>query len=186
MEQFDLFSTTLSEERVFELLRPTLIEILQNNNAGSDSLDIVHGKSYSSVSFLKYDAFDNRLSKKHLAFRICCRAGHCYFGISNSYVTCIPKDFLVHVTSDGKSDGYTNFAFSPSEDSVLTFSPLLTSVLSSVIDSIPKEFDCCSRYEECSNLKKCVNPNPALALSCGYRKILKSNRIYYGDNRNID
>jgi len=54
-----------------------------------------------------------------------------------------------------------------------------------VIDAIPKQFDCCSRYEECSNAKRCIHPNPETALICGYRKIMKKGRIYYGKNKNI-
>lgn len=44
---------------------------------------------------------------------------------------------------------------------------------------------CCSRYLECSDAKQCVHPDPAFALGCGYRKILASGKIYYGENRNV-
>ena len=57
--------------------------------------------------------------------------------------------------------------------------------LESVIDNIAKDFDCCHRFEECSDAKVCTNPDKKMALKCGYRKILKSGRIFYGKNRNV-
>lgn len=62
----------------------------------------------------------------------------------------------------------------------------LAAVIRDTINRQPKEWDCCSRYLECSNAKKCVHPDPAFALGCGYRKILASGKIYYGVNRNVD
>ena len=47
------------------------------------------------------------------------------------------------------------------------------------------EFDCCSRYMECSNARKCVNPLPERGLLCGYRKKLENGIIFYGENRNV-
>ena len=59
-------------------------------------------------------------------------------------------------------------------------------VLRDAINRTPKEWDCCSRYLECSDARKCVHPDPSFALACGYRKILASGKIYYGENRNIE
>lgn len=61
----------------------------------------------------------------------------------------------------------------------------LANVIRDTINRFPKEWDCCSRYMECSNAKKCVHPDPAFAFGCGYRKILASGQIFYGKNRNI-
>ena len=55
-----------------------------------------------------------------------------------------------------------------------------------IIDAIPKEFSCCSRYMECSNKIKCLNPDKEMAMRCGYRKILMSGKVFYGVNRNIE
>ena len=69
---------------------------------------------------------------------------------------------------------------------VREYADILAAVLQDAIDRLPKEWDCCSRYMECSDAKRCVHPDPAQALKCGYRKILASGKIYYGENRNID
>lgn len=186
MEQLDLFSTIPTEEWVFELLKPALEETLSQNNAGTENIDITRGKQYSSVSFIKYDTYDpSKLPKKHMVFRICCRDSQYYFGISDAYATYIPSDYASLITKVGKTDGYRNYEFIPTPDGITKFFPLLSAILDAVIDSIPKEFDCCSRYEECSNRKRCIHPKPAMAISCGYRKIMKNGRIFYCTNQNI-
>jgi hypothetical protein len=45
-------------------------------------------------------------------------------------------------------------------------------------------FGCCSRYEQCSDERKCVNPDQLLSLACGYRKNLEKGKIFYGKNKN--
>ena len=55
-----------------------------------------------------------------------------------------------------------------------------------ILDSLPKDFSCCSRYMECSNAKICIHPDKTAALGCYYRKVLHSGRVFYGENRNID
>lgn len=55
-----------------------------------------------------------------------------------------------------------------------------------ILDHLPKDFSCCSRYEECSDRKSCIHPDKRVALGCYYRKVLVSGRIFYGKNRNIE
>ena len=45
---------------------------------------------------------------------------------------------------------------------------------------------CCGRFNDCSDLKKCVHENTFYARACYYRKNLDSGRIFYGKNRNTD
>lgn len=44
---------------------------------------------------------------------------------------------------------------------------------------------CCGKFNDCSDLKKCVHENTFYARACYYRKNLDSNRIFYGKNRNV-
>ena len=46
-------------------------------------------------------------------------------------------------------------------------------------------FDCCSRYMECSDSLKCVNPDYLHSKGCTYRKKLESGIIFFGKNQNI-
>lgn len=46
-------------------------------------------------------------------------------------------------------------------------------------------FGCCSKYNECSNARKCLHENPFYSLSCIYRSHLENGEIFYGVNRNV-
>lgn len=175
MEQLDLFAMMPDESWVYRILSPYLNAVIEQNSISPERLVVKEGKKHSSVW---YDT--------QLAFRICCRDGHNYFGVSEAYASCAPSELASRITKDGRNDGFTNFLYEPVEEDICKFSGFLSSVLDQAIDSIQKEFDCCSRFEECSNAKQCTNPNAEIATGCGYRKIMKKGRIYYGHNRNID
>ena len=46
-------------------------------------------------------------------------------------------------------------------------------------------FGCCSRFNACSDEKKCVHPDKVYAKNCWYQENLKQGKIFYGVNRNI-
>lgn len=175
MEQMDLFTSNITEDWVYGVLKDSLSLVITQNNVDHNRLKLKEGKSYSSVW---YDT--------QMAFRICCRENHYYFSVSNLYSVHAPENLQNYITLEGRSDGFTNFHFVPSLHGIMEFASFLSSVLDMAIDSIAKEFDCCSRYEQCSNAKQCINPNVAIATGCGYRRIMKKGRIFYGKNRNID
>ena len=175
MEQLNIFSAEATEQWVYDIMREYLLPVVRNNNANINSLAYKDQKSYSSVWFAS-----------QLAFRICCRKGHHYFGVSNAYIGCADESCMSRTTKDGASEGFTNFDFQPTAEGILIFKDFLCAVLDKTIDAAPKEFDCCSRYNECSDAGVCIHPNPDLAAACGYRKIMKQGRIFYGKNRNVD
>lgn len=47
------------------------------------------------------------------------------------------------------------------------------------------KFDCCGRYEQCSDLKKCVHDDPLYSTACTYRKQIENGTVFFGNNRNI-
>lgn len=175
MEQLDLFCVNPTEELVFSVLQPYLDAVVVKNNGPCKKLLLEQLKNYSSVWF---DSL--------MAFRICCRGKKHYFEIPSLYINLV-SDFLpsdISVSDDGKP--FFRMDFESTSNGILRFAPFLSAVLDRVIDSFPKEFDCCSRFEECSDAKKCIHPNPDVAIACGYRKILKGGTILTGKNRNVD
>lgn len=48
-----------------------------------------------------------------------------------------------------------------------------------------EQFGCCSRYLQCSDNLKCVQPDLELKGGCQYRQNLRHDRIFYGKNKNI-
>ena len=127
---------------------------------------------YTSVSFGSLTAFRLRL-----------RGGQHYISVPSSFADLIPDGFprkqvaaepkyiRLLVGEDYPLPSYTNF---------------LCTIAGETVNRYPKEWDCCSRYLECSDAKACIHPDKAFALGCGYRKVLNSGRIFYGKNRNVD
>lgn len=46
-------------------------------------------------------------------------------------------------------------------------------------------FGCCSKYNQCSDARKCLHQNLLYSKACFYRKNLESGKIFYGKNKNI-
>lgn len=51
-------------------------------------------------------------------------------------------------------------------------------------ESKATKFGCCSKYEMCSDAKKCIHINKLYSKACMYRKNLEQGKIFYGKNRN--
>lgn len=64
------------------------------------------------------------------------------------------------------------------------FSFVIKSVLDKYFTEGSDAFGCCSRYEECSDAKKCLHENKLYARNCIYGAHLAEGRIFYGKNRN--
>lgn len=174
MNQLDFIATPsheMTEKDAFNLIRPALLEVLSDNNVDSKMLSFSRKKDYSSVTFSTY-----------LLCRICIRSGKSHFSVSAEYRTQLPQNADAKV--DPKDGKFISIPISPA-GKIEEYVAFLSSVLQTLIDRVPKTFDCCSRYLECSDAKRCISPNKTLAMGCGYKKILKSGRIFYGRNCNI-
>lgn len=71
-------------------------------------------------------------------------------------------------------------------DVVLSLKRELSILFMTVLSEMGGEyFGCCHRYKECSDEKKCVNPDIMMAMACYYKRNLEAGRIFYGKNKNI-
>lgn len=175
MEQLDIFpvaGTPITEKGVYKSLEPSLLAVLDYNNIEHKLLSFSKKKDYSSVTFLK-----------SLLFRLYFRADLAQISISDSYSKLVPPDLSVSVNPKDSKFLFIQF---PRQTDILNHLDFFTAILQSVIDRIPKEFDCCSSYMACSDERRCVTPNKELALGCGYKKVLRRGLVFYGKNRNID
>lgn len=116
-------------------------------------------------------------------FRVRIRRGQQCVFVPDTFQDLIPAGFQWRKVESEK--GYFRLVIDP-EHPVEGYTDFLSLVAGETVSRYPKEWDCCSRYMECSDAKACVHPDKAFALGCGYRKILASGRIFYGANRNID
>lgn len=186
MEQLDFFEPIRNESWVYEFLLPALKQRLAKSNAGQDCLRLEKWKNYYSVQYLKIDPLVTAKQNKRLVFRIRCQKEEHYFGVSNIFLCYAPTELLATSTPSKDGAGFTNFPFEPTEAGVKTYADFLADVLDEITYSFPNDFDCCCRVEQCSDARQCIHPNSALAVGCSYRKVLRSGRIFYGKNRNVE
>ena len=158
------------ELAAYEEMLPQLQEAARSAGGNGESIAIKHGKSYSSVWFASL-----------LAFRLCLRKSK-YIEVPDE-----SKDVVADLAPlrDQKKAASGFWRVSLDDTPIAACSDILGEVIKAAIDRMPKEWDCCSRYEECSNAKACIHPDKEFALACGYRKILNSGRVFYGKNRNV-
>lgn len=62
--------------------------------------------------------------------------------------------------------------------------PICAVYMTVLADFGGERFGCCSRYEQCSDEKKCIHPDFIFSRACAYRKNLEAGNIFYGKNRN--
>lgn len=116
------------------------------------------------------------------AFRLKMRGKQFHISVLTQFSNLIPEG--IPKKQAKSEEGYIRLLVDQ-EHPIESYTDFLVAVTGAAIDRLPKEWDCCSRYLECSDAKTCVHPDKVFALDCGYRKILNSGRIFYGKNRNI-
>lgn len=67
------------------------------------------------------------------------------------------------------------------KDSIEIIICLMECIKKGIQNYTPKadSFACCSRYQECSDAKKCIHPNILYAKACQYRKNLEQKNVFY-------
>lgn len=161
------------EWEIFKLIYPQLSDLLHGADIDSGVLIFQEIANRSSVYFL---------SPACRFFQIRFRKKSRYILIPDIYTADIPDGYQIQVT---KSDEGFVRALISDVNEVIPLVPLLRTILSNLTRQY-HTFGCCSRYEQCSDAKKCIHPNPVFALGCAYRANLESGKIFYGKNRNID
>lgn len=71
-------------------------------------------------------------------------------------------------------------------DEIMQYIDLINAIYDDrYLQNSPDSFDCCSRYMQCSDEKRCVNPYPNISKLCKYHSKIKKGIIFYGKNKNI-
>lgn len=56
-----------------------------------------------------------------------------------------------------------------------------------ILDSLSfPHFDCCGKFKECSDVKRCLHEDMLYSTACTYRKRLENGIVFYGKNRNVN
>lgn len=152
------------EASIFQELLPTLEAVAKRSFLPAGGIKLTPGNSYSSV-----------FAHGILVCRICWRKSK-YISIKGE-----PEQYqkLSPIAFEQKTT-YGNFLNIPLKDhsEIASLLPLMEQVMQDMMNQIPKDFDCCSRFEECSAARACIHPNPEFAKQCGYRKKLANGIVF--------
>ena len=162
MGQLTFFDS--SESDIYDKIRPELYRVLLKNWVDESLLSFEERQSYYSIMF-----------DGSVVMRI--------KGGKRPYIE-FPSNGQ-EIPEGEKKDNYIRVNLASLNDAV-AYREYAGSSLQGIIDSIAKEFSCCSRYMECSDSLRCLMSNKDMAMRCGYRKSLMKGLVFYGKNRNID
>lgn len=172
LTETDFTGKAAKEQQFLTAIFPDLRQTIESTGADPDLLKNDALQAYSVVAYHTFTCFRLKLrGKTH------------FIGLPSMFKDMIPEDMTYTIP---KSDSQYYRLPVDADHPIESYTAFLNAVVKETINRFPKEWDCCSRYEACSDAKHCIHPDKTFALGCGYRKILNSGRIFYGKNRNID
>lgn len=179
--QITLFDSSRPEREelsFLEDLRPTLVKAIVSRGGAPELIAFNSTKTKDNSR----DGYTSVFCGNFTVLRLRLRKGQKYASIPAIFHDMIPSSYP---TKKIKSDPKYIRLLIDEDHPVESYAELFTQLTRETIDRYPKEWDCCSRFKECSDAKRCVHPDKAFSLGCGYRKILNSGKVFYGQNRNI-
>lgn len=90
---------------------------------------------------------------------------------------------VLHV-KDVSNDPWIRIPVKSLSDVLDMAKPICAVYMTVLADFGGERFGCCSRYEQCSDERKCIHPDYIYSRACAYRKNLESGKVFYGKNRN--
>ena len=169
-----LFEDPRAGEKEFqEYIKSALEETLQKNYLENDVIRYrLTDSGYWSLTFQK-----SGMDQEKIVFRF-------RFGPKSQWAEfprrsrdVIPDSIGTHRKFD-KASGYTKVWLSSAKEA-MDLKAAVAESLDITIESGPMDYSCCSRYQECSDAKRCVNPYKEIASECRYRINLKHGRNFF-------
>lgn len=133
----------------------------------SDILVVEKFKKHYSISLLEYLMFKLIIGK-------------------NKYILEIKPEYkdIISIECYTRKDGWLRFDIG-SSGKLDDFKQSIYEILAFELNNPHGDLiGCCAHYEDCSNLRKCIEDDLLLSLSCQYRINLMHNFIFYGEKRN--
>lgn len=171
MKQINIFAGQTqisSEQEAYDFLLPFFYDVMDRDNIPRQWLKLNPGKQYASVMVKSSTVMRLKFGKKVTFFTVPYR----YMRNQNYPISKI------------QDDGFARTDLS-SPDEIRIYTDLFIHILKEALNVIPSDFDCCNSFNECSDARKCIHPNREFAAGCGYKRILKSGRVFFGKNRNV-
>lgn len=175
MEQQSLFSGSKADEaarerEVYEWLKPIIRKLCPELNIHEESFSLNQCEGYSAIKFRSGNVMQIKI-----------RAKSSYISIRKSWLADLPKGVAWEERKSEKGRVRIGLGKDPRQVIEWLGAPMLRAA----VLHVPKEFDCCSMVEQCSDARRCVHPDREFSLVCGYRKILGSGQVFFGKNRNV-
>ena len=165
------FNPSTKEFDIYTAVRGQLNSFLQDEHIPADVFSISGTKVDSAI----------KLSSSVIC-RLCFRKkGKRSFSIPISYKNAVGTNF----TFEEKKDMLVCYLDQLTGEDLQHLTDLLKAIIEQAVYSLPKEFDCCHLYEQCSDAKMCIHGDWGYALGCGYQRIMKRGKYFYGKNRNV-
>lgn len=164
-----------SEKDAYDILCSILRPTLENENMDTAQMRFRPGKEQTSE-------YSSIFVSSGLFMRLRFRGTKKYAAIPNTYFTSIKAEFDSETLSQLESaSDFIRLPLSTPSD-LMQYSEMIQKCFLKMLGSLTGQFDCCSRYEECSDLLRCVCPDKNLALGCRYKKNLRNGVVFYGKN----
>lgn len=171
-EQLQMDAFLSPEEQFFHDIHQSLVDVIDLNRVPLEYLSFDERKAYYAITYRGSVVARFKFKRAKAA---------AYIEFPEKVLEAAEASSLTAKVKDSMA----KFEFSDISLAAQNFGPLCCKALDYVINQYPKGFDCCSRFEACSDAKGCIHPDPHFAADCGYRRILKDGRIFYGKNRNV-
>lgn len=176
-EQFTFPGFESPEYQEFLFLSSILPEMKDSIFAQGGEIEDLKYKSTENYTVVSFSGLTS--------FRLKLRGNVHYISLPAIFDDLIPDNYPTKRMNSDSERKYIRISINKYHP-IESYKEFLVCVVGETVNRYPKEWDCCSRYQECSDKMACVHPNRRDAIKCGYRKILHSGRIFYGKNRNID
>lgn len=155
----------MSEAQIFEQLQPLFLRASELFHLDPDGFRREELKEFSSIYF-----------DKTLLFRVRSRGKNDNISFAPALSEQISDRLLPYTVS---RDDLIHVPLGEGYDSDLD--SVILAAIEDMVDHVSKEYDSCAFVDACSDAGKCVREDDRTrSLYCGYRKILKSGRVFFG------
>ena len=145
-------------------------DIYNENDKPLDSVEIIHNKNYSTVNI-----------EKNAAIRIMIGSKSNYISVKLKYEKLL-IDPIIPKSVKSEKDWIKYQIYNEND-----LDKIKLALIQIYDDCKPSGtmFGCCSRFNGCSDAKKCIHPDRNYAKNCWYQENMKQGKIFYGVNRNV-
>lgn len=158
------------------------LRLRENKNKNTDSYSVL-------ISEPPYPVGSERLGGEQSIMKIALKA-NCYdIDILQSVyqnITCPPNTTYKELKKTGNAPQHIIVSFAADDSDFYDYIQSVILYRLAHYHTAESTFSCCSRFNQCSDAKKCVHENKLYSTACIYRKNLEAGHIFYGKNRNID